>query len=392
MILVNPVIEPNTAIDFYAGNDRSFRNLLPLWNAMNERRGTFFASHFVKDNTDVNINKSGINIDNEYPIVVSSYKDLNDIFVSCNDRPFIMYEPEHNTETRGLLNIVSLFLCNQKKTVDFRKGYSQNAYLINDIDHAAKVIFDYCKGKEVKHITEANGKSVGIVYMAWGDKAMKAIKKSLASLRFIGYSYPVAIIGDFKQDENWTNGDGCNIVCNTNPFDTSKERNFQFRAGRVKPQVCNLSPFDYTLYIDADTKFIQPIQAGFEMLSNYDLIVTEEKLTLYDLYNKKLAGWELNLLERDETIKELGDGNQKFINSGVMFFKRNKKTLKLFADWYRQWMRYQEWDEQLALMRAINENKSVKINRLGVEWNSPHVTDQSIIFHNYGRGEVRINV
>lgn len=390
MLLVNPIIDTNTMIDFYAGNDRSFQQLLPLWNILDGRRGTFFASRFVKDNS-IELNKS-MNFDGYNPIVISSYKDLNDIFVSASERPFIMYEEEHNTETRGLLNTVSLFLCKDSKTTSFRKGYGKDVYKVDNEKDAINKILDYCKGGEVETITEINGKSVGIVYMAWGDKALKAIKKSLSTLRHLGYSYPVAVVGDFWREENWTQGGGCNIPCSIDPFDVSKARNFQFRAGRVKPRLCDLTPFDYNLYIDADTKFIKPICKGFELLNDYDLVATEETLSLNDLYNKKLAGWELNLLERETTIIELGgDGDQKFINSGVLFFRKNNKTLKLFADWYNEWMRFQEWDEQLALMRAIYNNKDLKVKRLPVEWNSPHLKEETIIFHNYGRGDVRQN-
>jgi hypothetical protein len=111
------------------------------------------------------------------------------------------------------------------------------------------------------------------------------------------------------------------------------------------------------------------------------------------LYNKKLAGWEINILERDVTVSEMGgDATQKFINSGVVFFKKDPKVEKLFSDWHTEWTRFQEWDEQLALMRAIHANQEVKVKRLPVEWNNPHPDRKSIIYHSYGRGIVRKNV
>jgi hypothetical protein len=390
MNYINPVLDPNTVIDFYAGNDRSYIELLPLWDALKERRGTFFASQRVKQN-GVPLKRVGANIEGDLPVVISSYKDLSDIFISAHERPFIMYEMQHNTETRGLLNVVSLFICKDKRTLGFRKGYQGEVQQVNNEYEAAERVKQYCKGKEVKHITEINGESVGLVYMAWGDKAKQAIKKSLATLRFIGYSYPVCVVGDVFPDELYGKN---NVTLDKDfPFDTSKAHNFQFRAGRIKPQLCHLSPFDLNLYLDADTKFIQPIQSGFEMLADNDLLVTEEKLSLDDLYNKHLAGWELNMLERDTTIIELdNDSEQKFINSGVMFFRKNNRTLRLFADWYREWMRFQEWDEQLALMRAINRNKEIKVKHLSVDWNSPQLYENTIIHHNYGRGDVRVNV
>jgi len=391
MLYVNPIINEDTSIDLYAGNDRSYRELLPLWDALGERRGTFFASRLVHQNGAA-IQYTDNGIDSDSPIVISNYKDLNDIFIACKERPFIMFENEHNSETRGLLNIVSLFLCKDQKMSKLRKAYSKNVSLFDTAQSAARLIFEFCKGKEPEYITEVNGKSVGIIYMVWGDKALQAAKRSIATLKQLGYCYPAAFIGQWKQNENWTKGHGVNVICSIDPFDKTKQRGFQFRAGRIKPLLYELSPFDYTLYLDADTSFLQPIQSSFELLNDFDLIVTDEKLSLAQLYNKKLAGWELNMLERDSTIIELnGDDGQPFVNSGVFFFRKNNITRKLFADWSKEWLRFQEWDEQLALMRAIYKNDAI-VKHLPVEWNSPSLNEKAIIFHNYGRGEVRINV
>lgn len=389
MIFTPPVIDLDTCIDFYAGNERSYRNLLPVWKALSNRRGDFYTSYLVR-NSDIEIHRLPNHLEGKRPIIVSSYKDLNDLFTVGDERPFIMYEAEHNNESRGLINIVSMFMCKDHKAVEFRKTISNEVYGVDDPASIVAAIETFIKGKEIKHYKKIGNKTVGIVYMAWGEKALQAIRSSVATLRRLGYSYPVSIVGDFPDDMQLDNFNF--IQCNVSPFDRTKEKNFHFRAGRIKPLLCKLSPYDLNLYIDADTYFIKPVHSAFEMLANYDLCITEEKLSLGDLYNKKLAGWELNLIERDMTIKEL-DGNaaQKFINSGVIFFQKNKKTLKLFSDWYAEWLRYQEWDEQLAFMRAINKNKDVNVRKLPVDWNSPHLTNTSIIFHNYGRGDVRSN-
>ncbi len=390
MIFLPPVIDLDTCIDFYAGNERVFNVLLPAWKALGKRQGVFYTSFLVKQK-DIMTERIPNHLEGNAPIMIASYKDLNDLFIVGDERPFIMYEPEHNTETRGLLQTVSLFLCADDRTIKFRKTISNEVHKITDAHSLVTAIEEFIKGKEVTHYDKINGKTVGIIYVAFGKKAIEGVHKSLSTLKRLGYSYPVSIIHDAH--DRLQSDDFNSIHSMTNPFDISKAKNFQFRAGRIKPQLCSLSPYDLTLYLDADTCFIQPVHDAFKMLLDNDLLVTEEKLSLGDLYNKKLAGWELNLIERDITIKELGgDASKKFINSGVLFFKKNKKTLKLFSDWYIQWMRYQEWDEQLALMRSINQNKDVKVKSLSVDWNSPHLTNSTIIFHNYGRGDVRSNL
>lgn len=395
MIFPRPVIDSDTLIDFYAGNDRSFLKLLPLYQAIAQqgRHGTFYASRSVHGG-DVKVKVMNRHkLDGFAPLVVTSYKDLNDVFIVGEERPFIVYETEHNTETRGLLDTVSLFLCHDLRTLSYRQAITESAVKVEDAQDAAHKLLEFCKGKDVQYIKEIDGQTVGIVYMAFGEKAGYAIQKSQATLRRLGYRYPVVIIGNqdgnvpgltSAQSREWEG---------PSPYDLTKAKNFKFRAGRVKPELCHLSPFDLNLYLDADTQFVKPIHHAFEMLQEYDLMVTEEKLTLNDLYNKRLAGWELNMEERDATMIEIGDfdGRQKFINSGVMFFRRNKKTLKLFADWRDEWLRFQEWDEQLALMRAMYRHPEVKVNRLPVDYNYPQYRDDVYIFHHYGHGDVRIN-
>jgi len=230
--------------------------------------------------------------------------------------------------------------------------------------------------------------SVGILYMSFGTKAANAIVRSMTSLRKLRLDFPVCVVGN-------TPVAGAEFIPweGESPFDASQRHNFQFRAGRIKPLLYQVSPFERTLYIDADTVFMKSIQEGFNLLDEYDIAVTEENLNLAQLYNKKLAGWEINIQERDITVIETGgDATRKFINSGVVFFRKNTQTEKLFDDWHSEWMRFQQWDEQLALIRAIHNNQDVKIKHLSVEWNHPHLDRRAIIFHNYGRGVVRMDV
>src|SRR3970282_72090 len=131
---------------------------------------------------------------------------------------------------------------------------------------------------------------------------------------------------------------------------------------------------------------------GFEFLDQYDMALAEELLSVGQLYNKPRAGWEINIQERDATIAELGgDPKTKFLNSGVVFFRKCDPVTALFEAWGRQWLRWQQWDEQLALMRALQECP-VNYKALPVDWNHPHRNKARIIFHNYGRATARMNI
>jgi hypothetical protein len=240
----------------------------------------------------------------------------------------------------------------------------------------------------VKSIEEMDGRSIGIIYMSFGEKAAKAIAESAFSLRRIGLQIPVCVIGS-------TPVDGFRFIewKGQSPFDGSQKQNFHFRAGRIKPKLYDLSPFDRTLYLDADTQFIDDIMPGFECLGEYDVAIARENLTLQQLYNKQQAGWEINLKERDATIAELGAGPQvHFLNSGVLFFRKSAATAAGMARWHEAWMEWQQWDEQLAFMRGFHRTPNARIKILGPEWNYPHMRQNIVIFHNYGRGVVRMNV
>lgn len=240
----------------------------------------------------------------------------------------------------------------------------------------------------VKQVTDIDGKTVGMIFMAFGFKAGASVHLSVFSLKRLGVSYPVTVVGDAG-----VKGSEFREWIGESPYDLTQRTNFKFRAGRVKPLLYQCSPYDWTMYADADCVFMQGIEEGFSALREYDLVVTEEILTLKELYNQKLAGWEINIQERDATVVEIGgDDSQKFINSGVMFFRKSPAVEKLFCDWHTEWLRFQEWDEQLALTRAIHSNPDVRVLRLPVQWNAPHLHQKDIvIYHPYGRGNIRAN-
>ena len=256
-------------------------------------------------------------------------------------------------------------------------------------DRAAMALEDFMQDRRpgTRKVDRIHGETVGIIYMCFGAKAAIEIRKSMLSLKNLGIDLPVTVIGDrVLQGADFIRWEG------EDPFDATQRARFQFRAGRVKPAVCMLTPYDRTLYIDADTEFLADILPGFQLLDEYPIALAEELLTIGQLYNRPRAGWEINIQERDATIQELGiDPRTKFLNSGVIFYRKSPEAAGLFNEWSRQWLRWQQWDEQMALMRALHKC-SVNYKVLSVDWNHPHRKDASIIFHNYGKGTARIDV
>lgn len=256
---------------------------------------------------------------------------------------------------------------------------------------AAEAIEEFtgrCQNKRARKIRTINGQSVGIVYMAFGKKSAEGVISSANSLRCVGLDIPICVVGD-------TPVEGMQFIewPGQSPFDGKCAQNFQFRAGRIKPGLYELIPFERTLYIDADTEFMsKKVLDGWKYLDDHDMALAQELLEIGQLYNKPRAGWEINIKERDATIKFLGgDPKVKFLNSGVIFFRKSDVTAKVFKAWGEEWLKWQQWDEQLSLIRAIHRCQ-INIKMLDPEWNHPHRDQAKIIFHNYGRGVVRINV
>lgn len=244
----------------------------------------------------------------------------------------------------------------------------------------------------IRKTEKIDGHEVGVLYMGFGQKAADGISQSINSMLRRGVNLPVAVIGD-------TRVPGTKLIPwdGEDPFAPDERHNFQFRAGRIKPYLYRLSPFEWNLYIDADTEFMSRLfVGGFNYLPHFDLAVAMEPdpknlaqpHMISTLYNKPRAGWEINIKERNATLKEIGD--RPFLNSGVLFFAINDRTKTFMEEWGKQWKRFQQWDEQLAFMRAIYKT-DVRYKMLLPVWNHPHRSMARIIFHNYGRGNVRTN-
>jgi hypothetical protein len=230
-------------------------------------------------------------------------------------------------------------------------------------------------------------KPCGVVYMAFGDRAIPHVRASIATLREFAPDLPVCVVGDVEvPGAEFIPWDG------PSPFEATEATNFQFRAGRVKPRLYHLSPYRKTLYIDADTEFVSDPMPGFTLLDNWDMAIAMHPAeNIAQLYNKPKAAWFHNMRERDYTMEQWDGGDVPYWNSGVIFFRKCKAVQSIFDAWPEEWLRFNQWDEQQALMRVAYQ-RPCRICTLPVGWNSPHRKQAVIIFHNYGRGVVRSNV
>lgn len=190
---------------------------------------------------------------------------------------------------------------------------------------------------------------IGAVYVAYGELARHEAEQSRESL-LRHNDLPVTII--------------------TQDFGMTPEQNSRM----AKVSLPQLVDYDKALYLDADTRIKKDITSGFAILDDWDLAISPSKNQDNNLFRHIP-----NATEKEQTLHELANCFPLQLQAGVMFFHR-QRCAGLFAEWARQWQRWQGQD-QAALLRAL-AIEPVRVWLLGRCWNGENGT---IIQHLFGR-------
>jgi hypothetical protein len=133
------------------------------------------------------------------------------------------------------------------------------------------------------------------------------------------------------------------------------------------------SPFDETLYLDADTRVQGDISAGFEILRDgWDMVIAPSAQQGSDLM------WHIGSKEREETMLAYGCADILQLQGGVFWFQKSAAMLRLFEAWRDEWVKYTQFD-QAALLRALII-APVKLYLMGYPFNGG-----AIIAHKHGQ-------
>lgn len=201
----------------------------------------------------------------------------------------------------------------------------------------------------------------GVLYIAYGDNARSQARMSIETLRRCAPGLPIAVVSDQPMD-------GAEHI----------HRPEADRGARTwKTQIYMLSPFDETLYLDADTEVVASPEPGFNLLEYVDLVLVQD-VTRNFADNK----WpHLNQDEVAYTEKILGTRQHMYFNSGVIFFKRNERVAAVMTAWHEEWTRFQMHD-QMALLRAIH-CCPVRIAPMRAPWNTHLRSQAALIYHKH---------
>ncbi len=144
----------------------------------------------------------------------------------------------------------------------------------------------------------------------------------------------------------------------------------------AKLNLDQLSPYDPTLYLDADTRVHGDARAILSILGDgYDLAVAPSTKQGTE------ALWHIAEDEREATFAELGRDLLQ-LQGGVIAFRKTAEVHALFAAWREEWQRWRDQD-QAALLRALYRCP-VRLWLLSNEWNGG-----ALIEHRYGAARRR---
>lgn len=202
----------------------------------------------------------------------------------------------------------------------------------------------------------------GVLYVAYGDNAREQARGSIQTVRAKAHGLPVA------------------VVSNT-PLMAADHQIYHPEADKgartQKTQMYRLSPFEQTLFLDADTEMLSSPAAGWELLKYVDLVLCQD-------ITRNFADDHWKPHNKDEiaaTIKQIGIAQHIYFNSGVIFFRRNERVAALMDAWYEEWQRWSLHD-QMALLRAIHRCP-VRIAPMRAPWNTHRQSEAKFIFHKH---------
>lgn len=130
--------------------------------------------------------------------------------------------------------------------------------------------------------------SRGVLYLVWGDRAEAAVKRSIHSLKEFHPELPYEV----KR-----------LAPDTNEFGGLLE----------KPSIMESSPFDETLFLDADTVVLDRLDFGFDQAQRFGLACSICECP----WSRRYRG-----LPKDDGVE---------YNTGVLFFTRSVQAL--FSRW-----------------------------------------------------------
>ena len=211
--------------------------------------------------------------------------------------------------------------------------------------------------------------SQGAIWIAYGNSSLREATKAITEYQAItspAYTPPsfasVTLI--------------CEEMTHLNRLQHVLREDISFGARQSKVMLDLLTPYDHTVYMDADTRVKSiDILKGFQMLqAGWDLVIAPSKRQGSDVFG------HIDQEEREYTFERLRNKQAIQLQAGVMWFSNSPRIASLFDAWRKEWNIFKHHD-QAALARAL-DRVPVRIWLLGHDWNGRRGT---VVDHLFGR-------
>ena len=178
----------------------------------------------------------------------------------------------------------------------------------------------------------------GILYLATGSPSyVHDAAVSIASMRESGYKGHISLISDVPQAQNLKPMNVSIIRCNK--IDTG------LQSRKIKTSLNKFTPYDTTLFLDVDTIAARQLKPIWDQVDEHDIALAIDA-------RRTCKSQAFGLEKELRYTKKMCPLDFPHHNSGVMLWKKNEKTDKLFENWGKEWRMFKNRD-QAALMRAI---------------------------------------
>jgi len=188
----------------------------------------------------------------------------------------------------------------------------------------------------------------GVIYIATSNTAyLEAAVISAIALRQQEPTLPITLISDHPLLKHLPLPD---YGITPKLLDAAEVGRHAFSSRSIKTRLNAYSPYQETLFLDADILPLQPVSELWHYLNTSDLAMVVDRLPMVSLCD------HIAQEEKEYTLQRLPGHTVQF-NSGVMLWRDSLATQALFCQWHEEWQQFQRHD-QLALIRAI---KAVQI-------------------------------
>jgi len=185
----------------------------------------------------------------------------------------------------------------------------------------------------------AESNSMGVVYIATGDKYVRAAVKSAESVKKHCNNIKIHLFSDFR---NFCHEsiDGFTII--------------EQPHRRSKVDYLSKTPFERTLYLDSDTRVVDNIEDIFKLLDNFDIALAHAHLRNSPA---TLEQWKTNI---PYSFPQL--------NGGVILFRMNMKVETLLKHW-REAYHTAGFKKDQTTLRELIWNSDLRLSILPPEYN-----------------------